>query len=659
MRRTSALYQRYAKSIRISIQLGVAGGILAAVLSVGFIEYSAQPSFCDNCHIMIPYYESWKSSSHSDVPCIQCHYAPGIKAEAMGKFQAANQVVKYITGTYGLKPWAEIDDAACLRSGCHEQRKLEGEVIYRDIRFDHAQHLGELRRGKRLRCTSCHSQIVQGEHVRVTEATCFLCHFRDRPENDPVAGCIGCHQNPPLVESESGFVVDHPQYVQDVVSCVSCHDQVTSGSGVAEESRCFNCHNEPERLQEFENTELVHRVHIDQNSVECTQCHEPIEHRVSSLTSTFELECGSCHQGVHEEQVRIYAGRGGHGTDNLPSSMFQARVSCQSCHSLIAEIGAHEEVNVAGEASCMACHGVSYANILPAWQDEINQRLETVQAAVRRASGLLGSVPVRDRARADSLLSLARSNLELVNQGKGAHNVAYADRLLRAAVEMAAEVSQAAGTTPSAEPNDLGPALAENACLQCHTDVGRGRGGGDFDHEAHVLRGGFDCATCHTPLDQHGGVTITDPASCNSCHHREIGQLNCATCHEGPGGAPENLVEHPVGRFPHQPHLEFGLECQNCHMAPSMTAEELDCASCHVVHHTPQVQCVNCHQEGVKEKHPAQVGHFKCSQCHGAKAEGITEWSRQVCTTCHVDRVDHNAPVDCVLCHEIPAIQDN
>ena len=98
--------------LKIGIQIGVLAVILSTVGAVGFIEFSAQPGFCNKCHIMRPYYDSWVTSTHNDVPCIACHYAPGIKAEAMGKFQAANQVVKYVTGAYGTKPWAEIDDAA-------------------------------------------------------------------------------------------------------------------------------------------------------------------------------------------------------------------------------------------------------------------------------------------------------------------------------------------------------------------------------------------------------------------------------------------------------------------------------------------------------------------------------------------------------------------
>ena len=140
--------QRWSRLLRILVPVAITAVILLSVGAVGFIEYSARPGYCKSCHNMVPYYDSWATSSHREVACIQCHFAPGIRAEAMGKFQAANQLVKYITGSYGTKPWAEIDDAACLRSGCHSERKVEGVVLYNGVRFDHTSHLSELRRGK-------------------------------------------------------------------------------------------------------------------------------------------------------------------------------------------------------------------------------------------------------------------------------------------------------------------------------------------------------------------------------------------------------------------------------------------------------------------------------------------------------------------------------
>ena len=93
-----------------------------------FAEYSMQPDFCRSCHIMEPYYQAWHHSTHKNVPCVDCHFEPGLENTLNGKLQASSQAVKYITHTYGSKPHAEIHDVSCLRSGCHEKRLLEGKV---------------------------------------------------------------------------------------------------------------------------------------------------------------------------------------------------------------------------------------------------------------------------------------------------------------------------------------------------------------------------------------------------------------------------------------------------------------------------------------------------------------------------------------------------
>jgi nitrate/TMAO reductase-like tetraheme cytochrome c subunit len=648
-----------ARPLRLAIQFGILVVILASVGAVGFVEYSAQPGFCNNCHNMVPYYESWATSSHNFVPCISCHYAPGIKAEAMGKLQAANQVVKYVTGTYGLKPWAEIEDAACLRSGCHVTRQLEGEVSFAGVRFDHTAHLGELRRGKQLRCTSCHSQIVQGQHLTVTASTCYLCHFKGRAEDDPVGGCISCHPTPPRVESPAGFAVDHSDYVRDLVSCVSCHDNVTDGSGAAEKSRCFICHNEPERLEQFDNTTVVHRIHIAEHNVECAQCHLPIEHRVTSHSETFDLDCRSCHQQTHDQQRKLYAGIGGHGTDAMPSSMYLANVSCKGCHELTAEVAGHEKVSLAREASCLSCHGTRYANILPAWQQEINRKVSRVAGAVRNARATRSSAPVRTRATVDSLLRLAQDNVGLVEDGKGAHNIAFADELLRQALGFTRQ-AVAVGPLPYRVPQvDLGPSVTANVCLQCHLGTERKTvdfNGTAFEHEKHVLRGGLSCTTCHTPIEDHGKTRLATAADCQSCHHRSTQPIDCARCHQGGGGAPEGVIATATGDFPHQPHLDADFTCATCHKAPNMKATGLDCDTCHESHHQPDVTCVNCHrpEDQVQAKHTRAIAHtVACTQCHGSKVENLTSWSRQICTTCHVDRAEHNAPLPCDGCHRM------
>jgi nitrate/TMAO reductase-like tetraheme cytochrome c subunit len=647
--------ERYARALKIAVQLGIVATILAALGTAGFIEYSAQPGFCNNCHNMVPYYDSWATSSHNQVPCIKCHYAPGIKAEAMGKLQAANQVVKYITGRYGTKPWAEIEDAACTRAGCHVTRALEGQTLFRGVRFDHTQHLGELRRGKQLRCTSCHSQIVQGQHVAVTQSTCFLCHFKDRPAGQPVAGCVGCHPSPQRVVSPAGFEVDHAQYVKDLVSCVSCHGQVTTGNGSVDQQRCYGCHNEPARLAEYENPTLVHRVHIAEHNLDCLQCHTAIEHRVVALAPTFQLDCAACHQRAHEPQQRLYAGIGGHGVQERPASMFRANVACRACHELPGTLPGHAQVKLAGEASCMSCHGTGYANILPAWKQETSRKVGLVASVVNGARATLAAAPPGPRARADSLLRLAAENVDLVRVGRGAHNVAFADDLLRAAVDLVRRAVRAGSLAYQVPALSLGPPVGETVCLQCHLDMERKTvpfGRSTFPHERHVVRAGLACTTCHTPMADHGQTRVT-AADCSSCHHRGAEPASCARCHRGAEGAPERPVPFSVGDFPHGPHREAGLDCSMCHTPPAMSVEPATCEACHEMHHQPAATCMSCHKGGVKEKHDRSFAHTACQQCHADKVAGVTAVSREVCTVCHVDRVDHNAPVSCDQCHDV------
>jgi nitrate/TMAO reductase-like tetraheme cytochrome c subunit len=48
-------------------------------LSIGSVEYTSRSDFCNSCHIMEPYYDSWKQGAHKDVACVKCHISPGVE----------------------------------------------------------------------------------------------------------------------------------------------------------------------------------------------------------------------------------------------------------------------------------------------------------------------------------------------------------------------------------------------------------------------------------------------------------------------------------------------------------------------------------------------------------------------------------------------------
>ncbi|MEK6654380.1 MAG: NapC/NirT family cytochrome c, partial [Thermodesulfobacteriota bacterium] len=171
-------------------------GALVFLLSLGGIaHYSESPGFCNSCHIMGPYFAAWKASKHNKVACVECHYPPsGVQTILWKKFQASTQVVKYITRTYSSKPFAEVEDASCLRSGCHSERLLDAWIVdkVKRIRFNHASHLTRDGDGRQLRCVSCHSQVTLNKHIEVNFKTCSLCHFKGRASDRDLKPLKGC-----------------------------------------------------------------------------------------------------------------------------------------------------------------------------------------------------------------------------------------------------------------------------------------------------------------------------------------------------------------------------------------------------------------------------------------------------------------------------------
>jgi nitrate/TMAO reductase-like tetraheme cytochrome c subunit len=271
---------------RGTVGLLIAAGVLlvVGVAGAGLWELSSSPVLCNTCHIMKPYVEAWRTSKHNGVACVQCHYPPGLRDTIWVKYQALTQVVKWATQTYSSKPFAEVEDGSCLRSGCHDRRLLQGKVVFkRGIVFDHRPHLEDVRRGRQLRCTSCHSQIVVGTHIEVTESTCFLCHFKGMKtsrELTPIGGCPGCHE-PPKGDIMVGSIrFNHEEVQRRGVGCQKCHLNVVQGEGEAPRERCFTCHNQPEKLQRHGDTAFIHDFHVAGHNIECARCHTPIKHQL-------------------------------------------------------------------------------------------------------------------------------------------------------------------------------------------------------------------------------------------------------------------------------------------------------------------------------------------------------------------------------------------
>ncbi|MCK6483953.1 MAG: cytochrome c3 family protein [Phycisphaerae bacterium] len=435
----------------------------------GFFAYTMEPDFCTSCHIMVPYYRAWHESTHHGVECIECHFEPGLKGTLKGKWQASSMLIRYLTNTYGSKPHAQIEDASCLRSGCHAERVLEGkgkaDWVYQKpngatvtIKFDHTPHLGELRRGRQLRCTSCHSQIVQGEHIAVTLDTCYVCHFKGLVhgrDEEVLGGCTGCHAAPKEEIRLSTGVFDHKAYIDRGVACYNCHSDSIKGDGAVPKQVCVNCHNQPHLLERYGEANFIHDNHVTKHKLRCTSCHLEIEHSIDAGVQKPEASCVVCHQSMHAGPSELYRGTGGRGVPDMPSPMYRAQVDCIGCHRMREHDAMAARVVgqtfVAMQESCDMCHGDEgdpqtgkYADRLSEWKRVLDARLAEVEADVTAAESALASTEMSDGQRLTLArrVSDARHNVALVRLGHGAHNFNYSIALLSVATEYAKEVQR-------------------------------------------------------------------------------------------------------------------------------------------------------------------------------------------------------------------------
>lgn len=223
---------------------------------IGSVEISSQSSFCGSCHIMDPFYDSWKTSAHRTVKCIECHIPPGLENKVMAKLNGAGQVVDDLLNRVSMKPSASVTSFSCMRGGCHVREELATPpTTERSYLFDHEKHLDLDMYGITIACTSCHSHVRGETHFEVNTNVCIVCHMgeiNDQPGQTILAGLHG------------GTV---PGGVPAVQGNIANPAQVTANGEP----------NNQETNPQGEESALIDD-HVTTASADCTSCHEPPDH---------------------------------------------------------------------------------------------------------------------------------------------------------------------------------------------------------------------------------------------------------------------------------------------------------------------------------------------------------------------------------------------
>jgi len=470
-------------------------------LSVVSVEITSTSTFCNSCHIMNTFHDSWAVSKHKDVECIQCHIPPGLTNLVSAKLNGLGQAVDDILERTGTQPSANVHDAACTRGGCHDLETVRA-LPKREKQhfFSHAKHMDLEYQGIQIHCNTCHSHIKGDKHFEVNAGACITCHLlKTAPSAVPtplaaagpvppartadlktsapalavalapptVAGtaagtpktptrqCRDCHQPPAQPIQYHGLKVVHAEYLAYGAACESCHRSVTAAPERITDDRCLGCHDfGRERLA---SVSQLHEQHSGgRHKIECFSCHGLIWHGPSAQTMRLDqFDCRACHQGQHQIQQQTYrfAGVGAEAHQPLDSQavtpMFMAHVDCTGCHTQVRAVtdkrAAGATVAAATAKACDNCHKPGLGDqMIPLWQKNTRTLYENVERMLPDEAKPPAS------PRAQQLVTEARQLLTLVrlDGSWGVHNPPYTQNLIEQARDKILEATGAAPAPP-------------------------------------------------------------------------------------------------------------------------------------------------------------------------------------------------------------------
>ena len=604
----------------------VVGIALIVLVVINIIYYfgSLYSPVCLTCHYMKPYYEQSVNSTHKDVSCVKCH--------PNRRILTAPYLLKYISGSYNPRPRAEVDDDICLE--CHEEQNLKKQTAFAmHISFSHADHLEDLKRGKKLRCTSCHAR-GEDEHFKVDENVCYTCHFKGVERGHSATGCSVCHGSPKKIIEHSGFQFNHEAYLKIGVDCSQCHIDVVSGNAEVDKKKCYQCH--VERLEEFSNIDKIHSVHIADEGVDCEECHNAIHHGRIRMISSLEANCENCHQLKHTLQREIYIGGEGKGVTSTPSRMFAAQVSCEGCHLDLNNDGKSDLDEK--RKSCVKCHEKGYDVMLDKWISSLDEAVNKLQPDLEYAKQLVLSAKKQGRnVKAEgNYLNDAEFNFRLVKEGRGAHNLDYAVKLLENVAQNIEGISERLGNKNYKANRSSVLTDDKEFCNLCHfaitpKDINK-FGDDNFPHQRHMSF--VNCTSCHSKTE-HKKITVTKK-ECQKCH-KNFSKVR-------------DVIQYGSIKFPHNLHSKKrNISCTTCHATLDFSKIQIKKNACTNCHHKDKELIKNCpvchsYQNNIYsgiifgKKHEEDImkaGGVSCEDCHIAKKNKVSKTGENVCTDCH------------------------
>lgn len=461
----------WARSWRRWVVFGMLGAVIGTVASV---EVTSTSGFCNSCHIMGPYYDSWQDDTHADVSCIECHISPGAQSFVSAKVNGLGQVVDDLLNRTSTKPSASVSQLSCTREGCHRiDNVIASSTNAGRFKFSHEAHYELDYLGIDIRCSTCHSHVRGDRHFELNSNVCITCHMlaketdqilpehypengtrqaklKIREENDseqsetlagssetqaPVS-CAACHDPPTEVIEYRGLTIEHVDYMAYGASCESCHRGATAQPAVVDDAQCLQCH--VFGMEQAGDVSDLHRTHSEgRHKVECFNCHGVTRHGAPAESLTLEqFDCRSCHQRQHviQRETYLFAGGAAQATDKevVVSPMFLTHVDCTGCHIEPQHLRANPDggalVAKPTARACDNCHQEGLGErMIPEWQGATRKMHAEL---TREIKAYVNNTAMNDETAGIVEHSQRLLDLIRLDGSWGVHNPKYTQQLL-------------------------------------------------------------------------------------------------------------------------------------------------------------------------------------------------------------------------------------
>jgi hypothetical protein len=230
----------------------------------------------------------------------------------------------------------------------------------------------------------------------------------------------------------------------------------------------------------------------------------------------------------------------------------------------------------------------------------------------------------------------AEFNFRLVKEGRGAHNLDYAVKLLENVAKNIEGISIRLGNKNYKATRSAILTDDREFCNLCHfviTPKNINKFGDDnFPHQRHMSF--INCTSCHSKIE-HKKITVTKK-ECQKCH-KNFSKIR-------------DFIQYGSIKFPHTLHSnKRNIGCTKCHTSLDFSKIQIkknSCTNCHHKDKELRKNCPVCHtiQNNIYsgiifgEKHEEDImkaGGVICEDCHIAKKNRVSKTGENVCVDCH------------------------